>query len=101
MGDVRDEGPVDLQRVDRETLEVRERRVPGAEVVDRDANAEVVQAYEHGLGACRIGDHHALGDLEHEVIARDARLPQHAGDGVAEARLVEGPNRYLFLYPQT
>src|SRR5512132_2447083 len=36
-----DEALVDLQRVDRELLEVAQRRVAGAEVVDRDRQPEV------------------------------------------------------------
>ena len=40
VGDRRDERTVDLQDVDRELAQVRERRVAGAEVVDRDADAE-------------------------------------------------------------
>ena len=38
------EGPVDLERVHREALEVAERRVAGAEVVDGEADAEVLAA---------------------------------------------------------
>src|SRR5271154_298407 len=36
----KDERPVDLQRVDRESLQVSERGVPGAEVIDRDPHTE-------------------------------------------------------------
>ena len=36
-----DERPVDLQRVDGEALQVSERGVAGAEVVDRDPHAEL------------------------------------------------------------
>ena len=41
--DALDEGQVDLDDVDREAAEVLERREPGAEVVERDADAVVVQ----------------------------------------------------------
>ena len=41
--DVVHERAVDLEHVDRELLEVRERRVAGAEVVDREPDAEVAQ----------------------------------------------------------
>ena len=39
LGEPRDERAVDLQRVDGELLQVGERGVAGAEVVDRDAHA--------------------------------------------------------------
>ncbi len=42
----RHERAVDLERLDREALEVRERRVPGAEVVDREVHAERAQRAE-------------------------------------------------------
>ena len=46
-GDLPNEGPVDLQRVQREVLQVAERRVAGAEVVHREVEphgAKRVQA---------------------------------------------------------
>ena len=41
-----DERAVDLQDLDRELLEVRERRVTGAEVVERETHAEAVELIE-------------------------------------------------------
>ena len=46
--DALDEGPVDLDHVDREAAKLAERREAGAEVVDRDAHAEVVELLELG-----------------------------------------------------
>ena len=43
--DGRDEGAVDLEDVDRESLEVAQRRIPSPEVVDRELHAR-------GLLAC-------------------------------------------------
>src|SRR3954454_23429601 len=43
LGDRLDERLVDLQRVDREPAEVRERRVAGAEVVDGDAHTDLLE----------------------------------------------------------
>ena len=48
VGDRRDERAVDLQDVDRELAQVRERRVAGAEVVDRDADAELLDRARAG-----------------------------------------------------
>ena len=50
-GHVHDERLVDLDLVDRQPLEVAERRVAGAEVVDREPHAERRQPLEHGRGA--------------------------------------------------
>ena len=50
--------------------EVGERGVPGAEVVERDADPEAIEALDH---AQRLGDveqRHALGDLEDESLWR-------------------------------
>jgi len=44
--DLADEGAVDLERVGGEEPERAERRVAGAEVVDRDADAEALQLAE-------------------------------------------------------
>ena len=43
FGEPRDERPVDLQGVDREALEIGERGVAGAEVVNRNLHPEVLQ----------------------------------------------------------
>ena len=61
-----DERAVDLDRLDRELLEVHERRVAGAEVVERQLHAEVAQLVEQR--ACRLGvlEEEPLGDLERQ-----------------------------------
>src|SRR5690606_36527988 len=40
--DLEDERAVDLQRIDRETFELRERRVARAEIVDREPDAQLL-----------------------------------------------------------
>ncbi len=67
---VNHEGLVDLELVQRQPLQVRERRIAGAEIVDRQADAEIVQAIEVALGAVGIEHHGALGQLEGEQAAR-------------------------------
>ena len=47
-GDVLNEGLVDLERLDREALEVKQRRIAGAEVVDRQTDAEAIQRLQLG-----------------------------------------------------
>src|SRR5215216_5157447 len=65
-----DERLVDLEDVDRKTLEVAERRVPCPEVVESEADAdapELAETREHGVG---ILDEAALRQLEHELLGR-------------------------------
>ena len=61
------ERAVDLQDVDRELTQVRERRVAGAEVVDRDADAELLDRRAAGARSS-VGVVHdrGLGELDDE-----------------------------------
>ena len=63
-----DERPVDLELVDREPLQVRERAVAGPEVVERDAHAERLQLVEQRDGLVGVVDQHRFGDLEPEQL---------------------------------
>ena len=75
-----DEGPVDLQHVDGEPLQVAERRVAGAEVVDGQLDAERAQVLQHLEPGRRVGHQRGLGDLEAERRRLEAaaleRLPR-------------------------
>ena len=62
-----DEGAVDLQRVEGEAVEVGERGVAGAEVVEDEADAELVQRLQRGDRRRRLLDQDALGDLQAQV----------------------------------
>ena len=56
---------VDLEDVDREPVEVAERRVAGAEVVDRQPDAERLELRSVATPG-RLGPEHRLGDLQHQ-----------------------------------
>jgi hypothetical protein len=62
--EVRDERPVDLELGDGQSLEVREGRVAGAEVVHRDVTPHAPELAEDALGPCGVLHHRALGDRE-------------------------------------
>ena len=71
------EGPVDLQLVGGQVGQVGERRVAGAEVVDRDAGTERAQTF-HDLDGRAPGLHHCgLGDLGGERAAGGSPSARH------------------------
>ena len=67
FADAGDERTIDLQHVDREPAQVRERRVAGAEVVDRDPHAERLELGEPSRGVVGVAHGDALGDLERQA----------------------------------
>ena len=72
VGDAVDERLVDLEDVDREAADVVQRRVAGAEVVDRELDAELLQLAEPCDRQVHVLHHHALGDLDHQAARREA-----------------------------
>ena len=67
-----DERAVDLDRVDRQLLEVGQGRIPGAEVVDGDLDAESSHGVEFSGGGDEVGQQDGLGDLDSEATWIDA-----------------------------
>ena len=67
MGHVHDERAVHLELVDLEPLEVAERGVPGAVVVDRDADTQAAQLPDDHVDPDRVGEDAGLGDLQDEL----------------------------------
>ena len=81
-----DERLVELERVHRQVAQVAERRIAGAEIVDGDEHAELVDFLDHAQRARRVEHHRALGDLELE------RGGEHAGsfEQLAQVRRESG-----------
>ena len=69
----RDERAVDLELVDRQPVEVGQRAVAGAEVVDRDPHAQGAELVEGGEHAVLVADEHRLRDLEGEELRAAGR----------------------------
>ena len=82
--DVAHERAVDLDRVHRQLLEVRQRRVPGAEIVDRQAHAELAQAVEQRRLLLDVLHEVALGELELEHVRGNFRALHRLLDGAVE-----------------
>jgi len=89
IADVVDEGLVDFQDVDGEALQVAERGVAGAEVVDGEGHAEQLQLQHLGDDGLGVLHEHALGDLEHERGRVEVRRPHGPGNVVVEALVLE------------
>ena len=64
------EAPVDLDDADREIVQERQRRVAGAEVVERDADAEFGDLAYFADGRGRGLDERGLGDLQTQPFGR-------------------------------
>ena len=93
-GEAVDERLGDLEDVERQRVQVAERRVAGAEVVEREPHAELAQLVQRRRA--RVGvPSSALGDLEHELAAgrgrrrRAPRATRLEQVGVAAARRAE------------
>ena len=84
-----DEGPVDLQLVERQPLLMRERGVAGAEVVDRQAQAQIVEAEQVALGAGGIEHDRALGEFQRDPGRIDLPLLEQVGDGARQLVVVQ------------
>ena len=79
----------DLQDVGLEPAQVAERRVAGAEVVDRDANAEGARRLEPGDRRRRVVEDRGLGHLEDQLIGVEAGPLEDLRRAVDEVRLLE------------
>jgi hypothetical protein len=94
VAEVRHEGPVDLDDVDGELVEVAERGVAGAEVVERDHGAEILQVVEHDQRPFAVAGENALGDRDAEVMPRALLLPATVvGAGPLEHPLPDVPDQ--------
>ena len=75
---------VDLQRVEGELADRGERRVAGAEAIQRDPHPDAAQVVELGHRDLALAGEHRLGDLEHEPVRLQAAAAQRARDRARE-----------------
>ena len=78
-----DEDLVDFDLVELEPPQVAQRRVAGAEVVERDPHADFVQLAERLRHLLALLQQNRLGDLDLEPLRQDLRGAERADDGVA------------------
>src|SRR6185312_6133240 len=61
---------IDLDLVERKTVQIGETRIGGAEIVERDFHADLVELAQVGAGAPRVLQQRRLGDLDLEPVRR-------------------------------
>ena len=76
LAELADEGLVDFEEVDREGVQVGERGVLGAEVVERDTDAEALEGVESLVDEGRVGQQGAFGEFEDESGRREPALAE-------------------------
>jgi len=74
--DVAHEGAIDLEHVDRKVLQIRERRVARAEIIDRDLNTKRFQGAKFDQNSVRIFHDNAFGNFQPETSPPGPRLSQ-------------------------
>src|ERR1700761_5348444 len=70
FGDLLEEEAVDLDDVDGQTMEVTERGVTGAEVINGDAHSELFEAVHLAHGLFEVGEQKRLGEFQFEKMGR-------------------------------
>src|SRR5437763_6926378 len=68
--EIADKGAVDLDGVDRERLQMPQRGVAGAEIVERDATPGLAQRADKARGLFNVVERRGLGNLDDDA-ARD------------------------------
>ena len=86
---VLDEAAVDLELVEREALQIAERRIAGAEIVERDADAERAQRVEQPQRRLAAFEEDRFGDLDLEPVRREPAVGKREQDGFVELAAVE------------
>mmetsp|Transcript_20721 Transcript_20721/g.38883 ORF Transcript_20721/g.38883 Transcript_20721/m.38883 type:complete len:265 (-) Transcript_20721:52-846(-) len=89
LGQVAHEGLVDLELADAELLQMAERRIAGAEVIDGQADAARVQLVHHGDRNRRVVHRGAFGQLQLQALRRHAGVTQHTADQLGQVIVAE------------
>ena len=95
-----DEGLVDLELIDRQPLQIGERREPGAEIIDRDPHAHRLQGGQHLERLVRIGHQGALRDFQRQPLRRHRVGLEHAGDAWNQLGILQVTDRQVYGHPK-
>ena len=94
------EAAVDLEAVDGERLEMAERGVAGAEIVEADAKSQRGEATQHRRDVLGVAHHQAFSDLKRQAGRLQAGLVHHATYGVEQERVLELARREVDVQRQ-
>lgn len=89
VGQAVDEAAVDFQHIDGELLEVIERRVTGAKIINRDAQPEFFQLGQGLQGVGDIAHQDAFGQLQFEAGSWRVMQGQDLGNPLAKLAVLE------------
>ena len=92
------ETAVDLQEGDRKLLQVRQRRVPGAEIVHRKAHTERADPLQDPTRLLGVAHDGALGDLQHQLRCRQVEFGQHREDTFRQPGVVQLSRRQVHVH---
>src|SRR5512143_1110986 len=79
-GEFADKTAVDLECTDRKELQVTQRRMSGAEIIDMDLKPHVAQPFHCLHGGIDVLHDHALGDFQYQGVRIYAGLGDNSGD---------------------
>ena len=88
-----DERLIDLDGVEREALQIGQGRMSGAEIVERQAGAELANPLQHLRRVLRILHHQRFRQFQLQRAARDRRARQHGADVVDQVVPQQLPRR--------
>jgi hypothetical protein len=78
------ESAVDLELVERDVAQLRERGMPRAEIVDGESDVLQPNAREHVEHRERIAHQPAFGDLQYQQVRRQSGVPHRFGNEVGK-----------------
>src|SRR6185437_16258575 len=87
MFDAGDEGLIDLERIDRERLNVPQRRISRAEIVNAKIHADGFEAREHSCRARFALQNRRFGNFERELSRIEAMLFEQRREKLRKIRL--------------
>src|SRR5262249_18477764 len=86
---------IDLELVEWKAPQIKQARIPGAEIVERKAHADAFEPQHREFRALEIAEQGAFGKLELEPVGLEAGLAENALDRFDEIRPPELQRRYI------
>src|ERR1700733_5221659 len=84
-----DKGLIDFQDIDRKAVQIRERRIPSAEIVDREPNAERLQLPQPPQVCFRVVHDRAFGQFDNQVTRLETGLLQRLRDVLHQVAMLQ------------